>query len=265
VVTGKGVQQLMAGYSQQIALAQESLVAHWKSVIELAFCVDQTYWPSLTKSIAGRVENTPYSFKYRPDKDIDGDYTVDVQYGGIAGLDPNRSLVFLLQELGGGIVSKGYVRKHLPSDIDNEEEEARIAVEEMRGSLMQGMSALVQSIPQMVANQQDPSKIIAQAVKATNELQKGRAIETVLGEIFPEPEPQPEQVSPEQQVAEAAAAAGGGAGGFGGGGLPPGLRPGLATRGPGARPDLAQMFAGISASGQPNIQAGVSRYIPAGG
>lgn len=266
VVTGKGVQQLMAGYSQQIALAQESLVAHWKSVLELAFCLDQVYWPDETKNITGRVDNTPYAYKYRPSKDIDGDYSVDVQYGGIAGLDPNRSLVFLLQELGGGIVSKGYVRKHLPSDIDSEEEEARIAVEEMRMSLMQGMSALSQSIPQMVANGQDPSDIIAKGVLVTQGLQEGRPIESVLAEVFPPPEPVQQEPTPEEQVAQAAAAAGGGgAEGFGPTGLPPGLRPDLATRGPGARPDLAQMFAGLTSNGQPNIQAGVSRYIPAQG
>ena len=47
-------------------------------------------------------------------------------------------------------------------------------------------------------------------------------------------------------------------------GLPAGLKPGIATEGQGGRPDLSMMFAGLSSSGQPNLQAGVSRYQPVG-
>lgn len=267
VVTGKGVQQLMAGYSQQIAMAQESLVGHFHQVIQTAFAVDEAYWPSDSKAINGHSEGTPYRLTYRPERDIKGDHSVEVQYGGIAGLDPNRGLVFLLQALGAGLVSQDYVRRHLPSDMNPSEEESKIAVESMRDSLLQGLSALVQSIPQMVANQQDPSDIIAKAVQVTNALQKGEKLEAVLAKVFPPPEPDPqmEEMSPEeQQLMEAMGGAPGGGGpeGFGPSGLPPGIRPGLATRGPGARPDLAMMFAGLSSSGQPNLQAGVSRYIP---
>lgn len=49
------------------------------------------------------------------------------------------------------------------------------------------------------------------------------------------------------------------------GGLPgSAFRPGtMPTRGPGGRPDLNMLFAGTTASGQPNLQAGVSRMMPA--
>src|SRR5690606_29595656 len=56
VVTGKGVQQLMAGYSQQIAMAQESLVGHFQQVIQIAFAMDEAYWPDLSKAINGHSE-----------------------------------------------------------------------------------------------------------------------------------------------------------------------------------------------------------------
>lgn len=260
VVTGKGVQQLMAGYSQQIAMAQESLGPHFKTVAELAFLVDETYFGDVKKQISGHTEGTPYAISYTPRKDIRGDHSVTVQYGGVAGMDPNRSLVYLLQELGGGIVSKDYVRRHLPADINAIEEESKIALEETRGSLMQTFSAYLQSLPMMIQAGMDPSEIIAKGVLATRELQKGRPIEEVLGEVFkpPEPEPQTEEVPPEQQAVDPETGLPGG-----GGGDPTGeLTPGLATRGPRARPDLNMLFAGTTSTGAPNLQSGVSRMIP---
>lgn len=260
VVTGKGVQQLMAGYSQQIANCQQSLVGHFEQVIELCFAMDEKFWPDEDKSIQGVADATPYKLTYRPARDIAGDYSVEVQYGGIAGLDPNRGLVYLLQTLGGDIVSKDYVRRHLPSDINPKDEENKITIEKLRASLMEGMSAWVQSIPALAANGQDPAPIVAGTLTALELVQKGRPIEEALRKVFPEPEPEP-QPAP----GEPGAPGEGGASGFGPEGLPSGLTPGVASRGPGARPDLAMMFAGTNANGSANLQAGVSRYLPAGG
>jgi hypothetical protein len=261
VVTGKGVQQLMAGYSQQIAMCQETLVGHWRKVVELTFELDEKFWPDETKQIAGRVESTPYRLSYKPSRDIAGDYSVQVQYGGIAGLDPNRGLVFLLQALGGDLVSKDYVRRHLPSDINPQDEENKITIEKLRGSLMEGLSALIQSMPQMVSQGQDPSSIVSMATQALLKVQKGERLEDVLAAIFPPPEPQ----QPEQQAPAPEGAPAPGGEGFGPEGLPAGLTPGVASRGPGGRPDLSLLFAGTNSGGQPNLQAGVSRMLPAGG
>lgn len=258
VVTGKGVQQLMAGYSQQIANSQSALVGHWEQVIALAFAMDEAFWPSDLKEIEGHTEGTPYKLKYRPDKDIKGDHTVTVQYGGIAGLDPNRGLVFLLQALGGELVSKDYVRRHLPTDMNPAEEEAKITVEMMRGSLVQGMSALVQSIPNMVAAGQDPSDVIAKTVAAVKDLQKGRKLEDILADLFPVPEPAAPAGAPAGTEAEQLMAAAGG-----GGGSAPEFAPGMATEGPGGRPPMEMLFAGLNSGGQANLQAGISRMNPA--
>jgi len=43
-----------------------------------------------------------------------------------------------------------------------------------------------------------------------------------------------------------------------------GVNPNVATQGPGGKPDLSMMFAGMSSSGKPNLQAGVSRQRPVG-
>lgn len=263
VVTGKGVQQLMAGYSQQIANAQLALVGHWTRVLQLAFLMDEKFWPNERKSIEGHADNTPYRIDYTPAKDIRGDYSVRVQYGGVAGLDPNRGLVFLLQAQGAGLVSNDYVRRHLPSDINPDEEQSQIEVEQLRGSLMQGLSAYAQSLPLAVQNGQDPSEIIQRIATAIELRQKGKALEVIAKELWPPPEPQQVPAGLEE-IAEAVAEGGGGGGdGLTPAGLPPGLRPGLATEGPGARPPLEMFFAGLTSGGQPNLQAGVSRMNPA--
>lgn len=262
VVTGKGVQQLMAGYSQQIAMCQESLVGHFEQVAELCLAMDEKFWPKDEKSIQGMVDSTPYKLTYIAGKDISGDHSVQVQYGGVAGLDPNRGLVFLLQALGGDLVSKDYVRRHLPSDINPLDEEAKITVEKLRGSLLEGLSGWAQSLPALAANGQDPSPIVQGVVQALIAVQKGKSLEDALAKVFPPPEPVPQAADP---MAAAAGGAEGGVDGFTPQGLPNGLTPGIQSRGQGARPDMAMLFAGTNANGSANMQSGVSRYLPAGG
>jgi hypothetical protein len=278
VVTGKGVQQLMAGYSQQIAMCQETLVGHFEQVISLCFELDEKFWPNDSKTIQGVADSTPYKLTYRAARDIHGDYTVQVAYGGVAGLDPNRGLVFLLQALGGDLVSKDYVRRHLPSDINPQDEESKITIEKLRGSLVEGMSALVQSMPAMVAAGQDPSSIISATVAALTAVQKGERLEDALARIFPPPKAEetgaaeqngpPDETGAGEQQADPNAppgTPGAKTPGFTPQGLPSGLTAGIASRGQGARPDLQTLFAGMSAGGKANLQGGVSRYLPAGG
>lgn len=266
VVTGKGVQQLMAGYSQQIAMCQESLVGHFEQVAELCLAMDEAFWPEVDKPIQGMADSTPYKFTYRPTRDIAGDHSVEVQYGGVAGLDPNRGLVFLLQALGGDLVSKDYVRRHLPSDINPKDEEAKITVEKLRGSLLEGLSAWVQSLPALAAQGQDPSPIISGVVSALVDVQKGKMLEDALQRVFPPPPPPSPTGDPNAAPPGSSPEPGSDSiSGFGPQGLPSGLTPGIASRGQGARPDLATLFAGTNANGSPNLQSGVSRYLPAGG
>ena len=63
-----------------------------------------------------------YAVKYTPSKDIAGDHTVDISYGFAAGLDPNRATVLLLQLDGASLVSRDYIRRTLPVDINAVEE-----------------------------------------------------------------------------------------------------------------------------------------------
>jgi hypothetical protein len=46
-------------------------------------------------------------------------------------------------------------------------------------------------------------------------------------------------------------------------GAPMGVAPGQAGMGPGGRPDLQTMLAGLTSGGQPNLSASVKRSVPA--
>lgn len=259
-VTGQGVQALLGGWSSQIASAQTVFKEALAEVVCLCFQIDTLYWPKEKKTVRGQDAGVPYEITYSPAKDIDGDYTVDIQYGMYAGLDPNRALVLTLQSQAAGLVSKDFARRQLPAGLNAADEEKKIEIEAMRDSLLQALSAMAQSIPQMVANGMDPSGIIHKVASVTAALQKEKPLEEVVSDLFAPP-PQP----PEQPGAPGAQAGpgDGGASGFQASGLPEGLQPGLATEGPQGRPDLQTFFAGLTAGGNPNLGSAVSRMAPA--
>ena len=260
VITGRGVQELEAGYSSQIAIAQTVLKSGFREIIRKCFDMDEKLWPNTEKEIRGNDSGVPYAIKYRPGKDIDGDHTVDISYGFAAGLDPNRALVFLLQADGAGLVSKDYVRRALPVDLNAAEEEKKIVIEQSRQGVVLALSALAQSIPQLVAAGQDPTSIITQQATFIDLLSKGKDVEVAALQAFAPPKPPPGASS--ASSAPGADSAPGGASGFNDSGLPGQLKLGQATEGPNGRPDLSMMFAGLTSSGNPNLQAGISRQGP---
>jgi hypothetical protein len=265
VITGRGLQQLLGGFNSQISVAQTVFKYAFKRAIELAFRMDEKLFGNITKEIRGNDAGVPYSIKYRARKDIDGDYTVDISYGFAAGLDPNRALVFLLQADGAELVSKDYIRRALPVDLNAVEEERKIAVEQSRRSLLQALSAYSQSIPQLAAAGQDPSVVITQQAAFIKALLDGRNVEDAAMKALAPPKPAAPEQPPGASSPDGAALPSGpgdsAPGGFGGGGLPQGLQPNIATEGQGGRPDLSQMFAGFNQNG-PQLSAGVSRFAP---
>jgi hypothetical protein len=266
VITGRGVQQLQAGFSSQIASAQDAFIDAFSRAVCLAFELDEKFWPNVEKTVRGQDAGVPYEITYRAERDIAGDYTVDIQYGMYAGLDANRALVLTLQAQAAGLVSREFARRQLPAGINAAEEEKRIEIEAMRDSILQSVSALAQSLPQLVANGQDPSPIVAAVAAVTKALQENKPLEDVVSRIFAPPPPPPPAPPGPQAGAEApgtGAPGDGSAPGFQDSGLPAGLQPGLATEGPQGRPDLQQFFAGLTSSGNPNLGSVVSRMAPA--
>lgn len=258
VVTGKGVQELMAGYSQQVAMMQGTLTEFFTQVAYLCFKVDEALWPDVTKSADGVKDGNEYNITYTPSKDINGNCSVDVTYGTSTGLDPNRHLVWLLQLVSAGLFSRDTALRELPYTINPQDEVSKIQVEQGRDALMGAVSGLAESIGAIASNGGDPSAVVLQIAEFVDQLEKGKPIEEIAKKVWaPPPPPEPVDegaVSPEDPLAAL----------LGGGGAPPGAAPALAGGGASeGRPDLATMFAGMTQGGQPNLSGTIMRNAPA--
>jgi len=270
VVTGRGVQALMSGFDTQIRTGQAMFAKTFERLIAKAMMVDEKLFGSDTKTIRGNSDGTPYEIRYRPERDIKGDYTVDVQYGLMAGLDPNRALVFGLQARGDRLISRDFLRRQMPFALNATEEEQRVDIEEMRDALKQAVAGYAQAIPVLAQNGQDPGEVLSRLSAIIIGRQKGQSIEEVVSSAFA-PEEMPTPAGVEATGAEAAGMvgspdeappAGGGGQGLSDSGLMRGVAPGQAGMAAGGRPDLQMLLAGLGSGGQPNLQANISRRLP---
>ena len=190
VVTGRGVQALQAGFDTQIKAAQAQFARMFVELIALCFKTDETIFGNKLKEIRGVDDGTPYTMKYVPSKAIAGDYTVDVRYGIMSGMNPNNATVALLQMRSDKLISRDYVRRELPIEINVTQEEQKVDIEEMRDALRAAIGQTALAIPQMVAQGQDPTKILMSFSEMIKGRQKGLTIENVVEKAFT-PEPQP--------------------------------------------------------------------------
>ena len=209
IITGQGVQALMGGFDTQVKSAQAIFASALKDVISIAFEVDETFF-DFEKTVRGVDAGSPYSIDYKPSKDIKKDYSADVRYGMLAGLNPAQGLIFMLQALGAKIISKDMVMRELPFGINVTQEQEKIEIEEMRNSLLGALGAYTQAIPQMATQGMDPSDIIVKISDVIKARQKGVAIEDAIEEIFKPEELPPAGASEVEQTSPAPAAPVGG-------------------------------------------------------
>ena len=206
VVTGRGVQALQAGFDTQVKAAQAQFARLFTEMVSLCFEVDEKIFGNVTKQIKGTDDGTPYTLKYIPSRDIKGEYGVDVRYGIMSGMDPNRAIIALLQMRSDKLVSRDYVRREIPMELNVTQEEQRVDIEEMRDSLRVAVAQYAQAIPMLASQGQDPSQVITRIADVIAGRQKGLQLETIIAKAFA-PEPvAPAPVMPEQQVPVAGAA-----------------------------------------------------------
>jgi hypothetical protein len=256
IVTGRGVEALMGGFDTQVKTAQAVFAESFRHVMRICFMMDEKLFGNVEKEVRGVNAGAPYEITYTPAKDIQGDYWCDVSYGMMAGLDPNRALVFGLQARGDKLISRDFLRRQMPWEMNVTMEEERVEVEELRDALMQSVAAYAQAIPSMAAQGQDPSKAITAIAAAIKGRMAGDNIEDVLAAAFA-----PAPVSPEEATAGEAPGAPGQ--------VPPGApspqgMPAMPPQGGGQGGSALQnLLAGLSSSGQPALSASVSRRSPA--
>lgn len=261
IITGKGVEALQGGYDTQIATGQLMIGHALEQAISMCFEMDEKFWPDESKTIQGTVNGTPFSETYRPSKDIRGDYTVNVSYGFAAGMNPNQALVFLLQLRGDQDISRDFLQRQLPLDIDVTAMQSQIDTEQVTDALKQGIFSMLASAGIMAQQGLDPTETLRKAASIIELREKGTPMhEAILKAFAPPPAP---------PGAQTGGAPGGGAeGGTPYGinpatGAPGGVAPGQAELGPGGKPDLQTLLAGLTAQGRPNLSASVRRQVPA--
>jgi hypothetical protein len=194
IVTGQGVQALMGAFDTQVKSAQAIFAAALRDVISICFEIDELIF-SDEKTIRGVDSGSPYEITYKPTKDIKGDYSADVRYGMLAGLNPAQGLIFMLQALGGKLISKDMAMRELPFTVNVTQELEKIEIEDMRTALLSGITAMAQAIPAMATQGQDPSDMVNKIAAVIKARQKGQALEDAIEATF----------APQQQVPPAGA------------------------------------------------------------
>ena len=267
IITGRGVQALMGGFDTQIKTAHSMFARAFTELMALALKTDEKVFGKQEKTLEGIFNGTPYNIKYKPSRDIDGDYTVDVQYGLMAGLDPNRALVFGLQARGDKLISRDFLRRQMPFNFNATQEEEKVETEELRDAMKQAIASYAQAIPALASQGQDPSDILMKLSTVISERQKGVAIEDAIQKAWlpqnPPPAATPAEVSPQMGQPGAVPAGAGQE-------LPQGLAPTGRMQGvaagqisPGGRPDIQSLLAGLTQRGEPNLQASLIKRLPA--
>lgn len=191
IITGRGVQALQAGFDTQVRAAQAQFARLFTELVSLCFEVDEKIFGSMTKEIKGVDDGTPFNMKYVPSRQIAGEYGVDVRYGIMSGMNPNNAIIALLQMRSDKLVSRDYVRREIPMELNVTQEEQRVDIEEMRDSLRVAVAQYAQTIPALAAQGQDPSQIVSRIAEVIKGRQKGKQLETIVEEVFA-PEPAPE-------------------------------------------------------------------------
>lgn len=255
VVTGRGVQALMGGFDTQIKTAQAVIGEAIADVMSLCLEMDEVVYGDVRKSVKGLNGGTPFELSYTPSRDIKGHYVVDVEYGVMSGLDPNRALVWGLQARGDKLISRSFLRRNLPVAMNVNEEERIIDIEEMRDSLKMAVQSYAQALPEMAAQGQPVDRIVASISKVIQSRRKGDTLEDAVAEAFEPPEPAGEAESSgeeqSEQMGDAPVAS-----------APPGSpMPSLEMSG--GPPPMQQLLAGLTGSGKPVLAGRVVRQIPA--
>jgi hypothetical protein len=195
VVTGQGVQALMGAFDTQVKSAQAIFASAMRDTISVCFEVDEKIYPE-SKTIRGIDSGSPYEIEYNPTKDIKGDYSADVRYGMLAGLNPAQGLIFMLQALGGGLISKDLAMREMPFTVNVTQELEKIEIESMRQSLLGSLTAYTQAIPQLAASGGDAYDVVRKIATVIKARQKGRALEDAIEDVF----------APQEEVPSAGAA-----------------------------------------------------------
>lgn len=196
IITGSGVQALLGGFDSQIKAGQMIMTELFQDVMSVALEMDEKLFAGKKSSVM-TYQGAPHKLSYDSGKDIKEDYSVNVRYGLMSGLDPSRALIFSLQALQANLISTEFVMQELPWAVDVIKEQERIDIETVRKNLMGALNAAATAIPQMASQGQDPSDIIFKMATVIDKRRAGTSIEDAVLSVF-KPAEKPQQPEPEQ-------------------------------------------------------------------
>jgi hypothetical protein len=162
----------------------------------------------------------------------------------LAGLNPAQGLIFMLQALGGKLISKDMAMRELPFTVNVSQEVEKIEIEDMRAALLSSIQAYTQAIPQIAAGGGDASQIVSKIAQVIKARQKGQALEDAIEEIFAPAQQVPPAGGPAPVEQPSPAPAGAPVGGA----LPGG--PEMAAQG--GAPDIMSLLSSLTGSGEAN-------------
>lgn len=252
IITGKGVEALMGGFDTVITTGQTVVGQALTRALEMCFEMDEKLWPNEKKVITGVVQGTPFEEDYVPAEDIDGSYAVDVTYGFAAGQDPARAIVALLQLRGDQLVSRDFVQRQLPMELDVVALQAQIDLEQLTDATKQGVMAYAQAIlPLAQQGGIDPGDALQKLAAIMKEREKGTPVHEAVLKAFKPKE------QPAAQVDPLAALMGGGGQQ---GGAPAPAAPGASEQPQGL--DMMSLLAGLTGQGEATMSARTQRQAP---
>lgn len=249
IITGKGVEALMGGFDTVISTGQAVGREALSRAIALCFEMDEKLWPNVVRTVTGVVQGTPFEETYVPSIDIKGSYACDVSYGFAAGTDPARAIVAMLQLRGDQLLSRDFVQRQLPMELDVAELQVQIDTEQFNDALKQGVMAYMQAIlPMAQQGQVDPVDALTKVGKLMKEREKGTPIADAVLKVF-KPKEQPAGAAPMDPLAAL----------MGGGGQPggPGAGPGASQQPQGM--DIMSLLSGLSGGGEATMSARTQR------
>lgn len=256
IITGRGVQALMGGFNTVITTGQSVISQALAKALEMCFELDEKLWPGEKKTVSGVVQGTPFEETYVPRKDIAGSYGVDVTYGFAAGQDPARAIVALLQLRGDQLVSRDFVQRQLPMDLDVVQLQTQIDNEQFTDALKQGIMGYMQAIlPMAQQGGMDPVDPLTKMAKLIEEREKGTPVHDAVLKVF---KPK-EQAAGAAQDPLAALMGGGGPAAPGGGGAPPGASTAPGGAGNPQGFDMMSLLSGLTGKGEATMSARTQR------
>jgi hypothetical protein len=256
IITGRGVQALMGGFNTVITTGQSVISQALAKALEMCFELDEKLWPGEKKTVSGVVQGTPFEETYVPRKDIGGSYGVDVTYGFAAGQDPARAIVALLQLRGDQLVSRDFVQRQLPMDLDVVQLQTQIDNEQFTDALKQGIMGYMQAIlPMAQQGGMDPVDPLTKMAKLIEEREKGTPVHDAVLKVF---KPKEQAAGAAQDPLAALMGGGGPAAPGGAGGAPEGsTAPGGAGQPQGF--DMMSLLSGLTGKGEATMSARTQR------